>query len=160
MSCPLKSEALHLHNLHTQEVFNGLHKDAKGHYISSHLKHINALLRDHRTQEIYPIQGTLLDLLDDIAYCLCPKNPDSISFDIISGYRSPKTNQILRRKNKSVSKSSLHMAGKAVDIRVPGVALKKLRDIAQSLKKGGVGYYPNSNFIHIDTGKIRYWTGS
>jgi uncharacterized protein YcbK (DUF882 family) len=79
------------------------------------------------------------------------------SFHIISGYRSPQTNQKLRSKSGGVAKKSLHMQGKAIDIRLPGCKLKQLRNAARALKAGGVGYYAKSDFIHVDTGRVRRW---
>jgi uncharacterized protein YcbK (DUF882 family) len=79
-------------------------------------------------------------------------------FEIISAYRSPKTNTMLRSKSGGVAKRSLHMQGKAIDVRLCGCDLKTLRDSAITLQAGGVGYYPKSNFIHVDTGRFRYWS--
>ncbi len=78
-------------------------------------------------------------------------------FHVISGYRSPKTNQKLHSKSSGVAKRSLHMQGKAIDIRLPGTQLSELRNAAKKLKLGGVGYYQKSDFIHVDTGRVRYW---
>jgi uncharacterized protein YcbK (DUF882 family) len=78
-------------------------------------------------------------------------------FQVISGYRSPKTNRLLRAKSKGVAKRSLHMQGKAIDIRLPGIDIGQLRQAAISLQAGGVGLYRKSNFIHLDTGRVRYW---
>jgi uncharacterized protein YcbK (DUF882 family) len=98
----------------------------------------------------------LLDLLSELGATLETDQP----FHIISGYRSPHTNGMLRARGGAqtgVASGSLHMVGKAIDIRVPGVKLEKLRAAATSLKLGGVGYYPSSNFVHVDTGRVRYW---
>jgi uncharacterized protein YcbK (DUF882 family) len=78
-------------------------------------------------------------------------------FHVISGYRSPETNALLRKRNRGVAKNSLHVVGKAIDIRLPGVPLSVLRRVAVKLRGGGVGYYPRSNFIHVDIGRVRYW---
>ena len=78
-------------------------------------------------------------------------------FEVISGYRSPKTNAALASNSSGVAKRSLHMQGMAVDVGLPGMKLAHLRDAAKSLQAGGVGYYPKSNFIHVDTGNVRYW---
>jgi uncharacterized protein YcbK (DUF882 family) len=83
--------------------------------------------------------------------------PADSPFEIISGYRSPATNRKLRKHSKGVAKSSLHMVGRAIDIRLPGCSLANLRKAAASMKGGGVGYYPQSDFIHVDTGRVRYW---
>jgi uncharacterized protein YcbK (DUF882 family) len=95
----------------------------------------------------------LLDLL----YVLQQQVDKKGAYHIISGYRSPKTNAKLRQRSKGVAKRSLHMQGKAIDVRLPGVELKHLRQAALQLKAGGVGYYPKSNFVHIDTGRPRFW---
>ena len=95
----------------------------------------------------------LLDTLYALNLSLCEPG----EFEIISAYRSPKTNAMLAGKSGGVAKRSLHMQGKAIDIRVRGCNLKQLREKAVALKAGGVGYYPKSDFIHVDTGRVRYW---
>jgi uncharacterized protein YcbK (DUF882 family) len=124
-----------------------------GVYQADSLQIINHLLRDHRTDESIRIDRTLLDMLYQLqqAVGICGE------FEIISAYRSPKTNEMLRKKSGGVAKRSLHMQGRAIDIRLSGCDLKLLRDHAVALKAGGVGYYPKSNFIHVDTGRFRYW---
>jgi uncharacterized protein YcbK (DUF882 family) len=127
-----------------------------GEYESSALRAINFILRDFRANEVRPIDVRLLDLLSELGATLETDQP----FHIISGYRSPHTNGMLRARGGAqtgVASGSLHMVGKAIDIRVPGVKLEKLRAAATSLKLGGVGYYPSSNFVHVDTGRVRYW---
>jgi uncharacterized protein YcbK (DUF882 family) len=127
-----------------------------GIYQPESLKEINHILRDFRANEIKPIDPTLLDLLHELGGTLETDQP----FHIISGYRSPHTNTLLRERGGAttgVASRSLHMVGKAIDIRVPGVKLDHLRGAARSLKLGGVGYYPSSNFVHLDTGRVRYW---
>ena len=114
------------------------------------------MLRDFRQNEVKPIDPQLLDLLFELGGTLETDQP----FHVISGYRSPHTNQMLRERGGSdtgVATKSLHMVGKAIDIRVPGVKLDDLRAAAKSLKLGGVGFYPSSNFVHLDTGRVRYW---
>ena len=95
--------------------------------------------------------------LYDLLYTLQQQVTSKSSYQVISGYRSPATNAKLNRNSSGVAKRSLHMQGKAIDIRLPGVELKHLRKAALSLKAGGVGYYPKSNFIHVDTGRPRFW---
>ena len=129
---------------------------AAGDYIPSALKSVNTLLRDFRVNQIKPIDPDLLDLLFELNGTLGTAQP----FHVISGYRSPVTNAMLKERggaHSGVASHSLHMEGKAIDIRVPGVKLDHLRDAAKSLKIGGVGYYPASNFVHVDTGRVRYW---
>jgi uncharacterized protein YcbK (DUF882 family) len=129
------------------EYFSG------GHYVPDALKEINKLLRDFRTSEIHAMDPGLLDLL----YGLNGVTESSKPFQVISGYRSPKTNAMLRSKSERVASSSLHMKGQAIDIRLADVPLAKLRTAAQSLRRGGVGYYPASDFVHVDTGRVRTW---
>jgi uncharacterized protein YcbK (DUF882 family) len=126
---------------------------AKGRYLPGALADINHILRDHRTGEIKAIDIRLLDLL----YALGLKLEDRGPFHVISGYRSPKTNAILRAHGQGVAKNSLHLQGKAVDIRLPGCDLSVLRHAAMNLKGGGVGYYPGPHFVHIDVGRVRHW---
>ena len=144
--------ALALHNTHTDEDL-GVVYCAKGRYLPGALAEINHILRDHRTGEIKAIDTRLLDLLYVLRANIGHRGP----FHVISGYRSPKTNTILRARGQGVAKHSLHLQGKAVDIRLPGRDLVLLRRAALELKGGGVGYYPGSNFIHIDVGRVRYW---
>jgi len=146
------SKELALYNAHTGEDLDVCYF-SKGQYRTSALRHINYILRDHRTDEIKPIDRNLLDILSAIRKKLRLKEP----FHVISGYRSPSTNAMLRRKSSRVAKNSLHCEAKAVDITIPGVPLRTLRQIAISLQRGGVGYYPRSNFIHVDTGPVRTW---
>jgi uncharacterized protein YcbK (DUF882 family) len=127
-----------------------------GQYQPEALTQINHLLRDFRVGEQKAIDPKLLDLLHELSGTLETEQP----FHVISGYRSPKTNTMLRDRGGShtgVASKSLHMVGKAIDIRVPGVKLDHLRGAARSLQVGGVGYYPSSNFVHVDTGRVRYW---
>lgn len=127
-----------------------------GVYRPDALKQIDHILRDFRANEIKPIDPKLLDLLHELGGTLETDRP----FHIISGYRSPHTNTMLRERGgvtTGVATRSLHMDGKAIDIRLPGVSLDTLRGAARSLKLGGVGYYPSSNFVHVDTGRVRYW---
>jgi len=143
---------LAFYHLHTGEKINTTYW-AEGDYITEELENLNYLLRDHRTDEIQAIDKNLLDLL----YVLQQQVDKSGAYHIISGYRSPKTNAKLRRQSNGVAKRSLHMQGKAIDVRLPGVPLKHLRQAALQLRTGGVGYYPKSNFVHLDTGRPRFW---
>ncbi len=127
-----------------------------GRYQSDALQEINRLLRDFRINEVRPIDPSLLDLLHELGGTLETDAP----FHVISGYRSPQTNRMLQARgggHSGVASGSLHQVGKAIDIRLPGVTLDQLRSAARSLKLGGVGYYPSSNFVHLDTGRVRYW---
>lgn len=144
---------LALRNLHTGERLQSIFW-AEGKFIPDSLREINYLLRDFRTDEVAEIDPKLLLLIHRLHYAVDATR----STQIISGYRSPKTNAALRRNSNGVAKKSYHMKGMAIDLRIGGVDLKKLQKAAKSLKSGGVGYYPKSQFIHIDTGPIRYWT--
>jgi uncharacterized protein YcbK (DUF882 family) len=122
------------------------------------LGQIDHLLRDFRVNEVRPIDVRLLDLLHSLNGELQTRDP----YHVISGYRSPTTNTMLRTRggaHTGVATRSLHMVGKAIDVRVPGVSLEELHRAAVSLKKGGVGIYPSSNFVHVDVGRVRYWSG-
>ena len=150
-----KAEAerkLSLLNLHTGEHLHATYW-AEGQYQNSELKAINHILRDHRTGDAYHMDNDLLNLL----HTLHQKMDSKKEFQIISGYRSPKTNAALSKKSNGVAKKSLHMQGKAIDIRLPGCQLSDLRKAAINCQTGGVGYYPKSDFIHIDTGHVRHW---
>lgn len=124
-----------------------------GQYLNEDLQRLNHLLRDHRTGEVAEMDTSLLDLL----YALQLQVGNRGEYEIISAYRSPKTNAMLRNNSSGVAKKSLHMLGKAIDVRLCGCDLKYLRDNALALKAGGVGYYPKSGFIHLDTGRVRRW---
>jgi uncharacterized protein YcbK (DUF882 family) len=148
----LTNQGLSFLNLHTGErlITDIHHADATS---FTDMRKVNHLLRDHRSGESYDMDPELLHFLSQLQ----EKVDVPGKFHIISGYRSPKTNAKLRSASKGVAKRSLHMQGKAVDIRLPGCDLKQLRDAAKSLKCGGVGYYAKSGFIHVDTGRARYW---
>jgi uncharacterized protein YcbK (DUF882 family) len=127
-----------------------------GEYLPRALKDINVLLRDFRVNQVKPIDPALLDLLFELNGVLGTDQP----FHVISGYRTPETNAMLQERggaHSGVASHSLHIEGKAIDIRVPGIKLEHLRASATSLKAGGVGFYPASDFVHVDTGRVRYW---
>jgi uncharacterized protein YcbK (DUF882 family) len=150
-----RERVLSFFNTHTGERLRTAYC-CDGEYRPEALEQINYILRDFRQNEIKPIDEGLLDLLHELGGTLETDQP----FHVISGYRSAATNQLLRERGGShtgVASRSLHMLGKAIDIRVPGVQLDHLRAAARSLKLGGVGYYPSSNFVHVDTGRVRYW---
>lgn len=124
-----------------------------GGYVSSGLGQLNHLLRDFRTEAVHPIDPQLFDILYDLQV-LADRDA---SFEIISGYRSPATNTMLRSRSNGVATRSLHMDGKAIDVRMTNFSSKKLRDLALSMRRGGVGFYSASNFVHLDTGRVRSW---
>ena len=144
-----------LDNLHTGERFNEVYY-ANGSYLPDALAEANRVLRDWRTGDEHFIDPGLFDALTAIRNRLETVRP----FQIISGYRSPRTNAMLRGRSKGVAEHSQHTVGKAVDVRLEGVDLTYLRDAALSVAAGGVGYYPVSNFVHVDTGRVRQWRGA
>jgi len=117
------------------------------------LEKIDYLLRDHRSGEIRSIDVRLLDLLYSLSLKIVLDQP----FHVISGYRSPRTNDLLRERGGGVAKNSLHLLGQAIDIRVPGLSVSDLYRAAVSLRGGGVGQYPEANFVHVDVGRVRTW---
>jgi uncharacterized protein YcbK (DUF882 family) len=144
--------SLSFYNLHTTESLKTVYW-ARGEYIPESLKDINRVLRDHRNGEQHEIDQRLLDLLCQLNAKLDTAEP----FQIISGYRSPATNAMLHARSNGVATHSLHTDGMAADIRVAGRDLKLVRTAALSLKRGGVGYYPSSQFVHVDVGRVRTW---
>ncbi len=145
---------LALLNLHTGERLSATYWEA-GAYLPDALSAIDRILRDHRTDEVHPIDPRLLDLAAEVTGAMGSSGP----IQIISGYRSPRSNAALRRSSNGVARRSLHMEGQALDIRIPGALLAQVRDTAWSLQRGGVGYYPGSDFVHVDVGRPRRWAG-
>lgn len=146
------TRSLRFRHLHTGEKLSVVYY-ADESYLPDALAAINHLLRDFRTDDEHAIDRNLLDLLYDISL----KIGRSTWFEVISGYRSPSTNVMLRQTSKKVARQSLHMQGRAIDVRVRGLDAALLRSAATSMKRGGVGYYPNSAFVHLDTGRFRTW---
>lgn len=147
-----RERRLAFHNTHTAESLNVVYQIGSD-YIPESLAQIDQVLRDHRNNEVYPIRPELLDLL----YALSVTIDAKAAFQVISGYRSPATNAVLAAQSEGVAKHSLHMDGKAIDIRLPGRDLADLRRAAAALKLGGVGNYPRLDFVHVDVGRVRYW---
>jgi uncharacterized protein YcbK (DUF882 family) len=147
------TRALSLVSTHTNEKISATYwRD--GVYDKGALKDINYVMRDFRTGDVAPIDRHLLDLLVELHH----RTGSRKAFQIISGYRSPKTNAMLASASGGgVAKRSLHMEAKAVDIRLGDVALSDLRQTALGMKAGGVGYYKKSDFVHVDTGRVRQW---
>lgn len=143
---------LSLYNIHTGESLDKVYY-SRGERLRASLSEINNIMRDHRSGEVENIDTELLDTL----YLLSQQLKSGTPFHIISAYRSPETNNMLRKSSSGVAKKSMHMYGKAVDVRLPGCNLEELRDAALQLKRGGVGYYPGSDFVHLDVGPYRYW---
>jgi uncharacterized protein YcbK (DUF882 family) len=115
---------------------------------------LDDFLRDHRTGNVFQLNGRVFDLLHDLTVAV--GQPDT-EIDIICGYRTPRSNEFLRRTTSGVASHSLHVLGEAIDIRIPGVPTSELRDVALALHRGGVGYYPESGFVHVDVGRVRRW---
>lgn len=145
---------LSLLNIHTGEALTTTYW-SEGNYIGESLQEIDHVLRDFRTGESMAMDSRLLDLLHVIRTNL----GGALPFHVISGYRSPVTNAYLAETTSGVAKKSLHMKGQAADIFLPGHDLPTLHRVALGLKMGGVGYYPSSNFVHVDVGRVRAWHG-
>jgi uncharacterized protein YcbK (DUF882 family) len=144
--------SLRFYNLHTGESLAATYCE-NGRYVEGALRDINYIMRDFRANEIKPIDPRLLDLLYSLNRRLYTQQP----FHLISGYRSAATNAMLASRSEGVSRHSLHIEGKAADIRVPGRRLAEVWRAAIDLGSGGVGFYPRSDFVHVDVGRVRYW---
>jgi len=147
---------LHLHHLHTGESIDVVYKIGDT-YVPEAIEKLNYFLRDHRTNDVSHYDPKEFDLLHSMMVKL--GKPNGV-IDVVCGYRTPWSNSFLRSRGAStgVAKNSQHMQAKAIDIRVPGVRTSLLRDVALSLREGGVGYYPLSQFVHVDVGPVRKWT--
>jgi len=141
-----------LYNIHTGEWLRTVYW-ADGHYIREAVRDINWILRDHHSDEIRPMDAGVLDLLGMLRDRLDTHDP----FLVVCGYRSPTTNRTLYLRHEGVAKYSYHIKGMAVDLRSERRDLNQIRDAALSLRCGGVGYYPRSDFVHVDCGPIRRW---
>ncbi|HZS85635.1 MAG TPA: DUF882 domain-containing protein [Stellaceae bacterium] len=149
---PLAVRTVALDNLHTGERVKTAFWE-NGRYLPEALREIDWVLRDHRTDEVRAIDPDLLDLLWHLQQKLRARD----AFQVISGYRSPATNAMLAATTDGVAQNSLHTRGMAIDIRVPGRSLVKVHRAALDLGLGGVGYYPRSDFVHVDVGRVRRW---
>lgn len=148
------SRELSFHHTHTGKRLHVVYwQDGK--YVESALDDINRFLSDFRTGDIYEIDPALLDVIYDVRDSLGSDG----TYQVISAYRSPKTNDMLRGRGASsgVARKSQHLLGKAIDVRLEGVKTARLRDAAIELQRGGVGYYETSDFVHMDTGRVRRW---
>lgn len=144
--------ALSFRRTHTGEALSIAYAEGDS-YLPQALARVNWFLRDFRTREVGTIDPQLLDQLHALAAVTGSRTP----YEVISGYRSTATNQALRRRGGRVAAHSLHLEGQAIDIRLADVSLADLRDASISLRAGGVGYYPQSQFVHLDTGRVRRW---
>lgn len=144
---------LRLFNTHTNERMDIVFRRGES-YLPDSIAKLDYFLRDHRTGDVRHYDPRLYDVLEELAAAV--GRPDG-EIDIICGYRSPWTNEFLRAHTLGVAKNSLHIQAEAIDLRMPGVNTLQLRAAALSLHRGGVGYYPHSDFIHVDTGRVRQW---
>jgi len=143
---------LHLQNTHTGDVLDTIYW-ANGQPQPAELGRLDWIFRDHRAGSVLPIDARLFDLLHELA-AAAGVEP---RYQIISGYRTPATNAMLVAASDGVSSRSQHMEGKAIDVRLTGVPLATLRDLALARRVGGVRYYPSSDFVHLDVGRVRSW---
>ncbi len=152
LAAAVNPRALKFHHAHTGENLSIVYF-ADGNYVESSFAAINQFLRDFRTDEIHPIDPGLMDIL----YSAKLTAGHDGTFEVISGYRSPATNESLHKKSDGVARKSLHIEGKAIDVRLSGFDTAALKEIAIALSGGGVGYYAESDFVHLDTGRVRTW---
>jgi uncharacterized protein YcbK (DUF882 family) len=143
------------HNLHTNETTKLVYW-SRGAYVPESLERINHILRDHRVNEATTMDPALMDRLHELHARIGSRS----AFQVISGYRSPQTNAALHSRSGGVASHSLHMEGKAIDIRLSDIPLEHLQKAALAMNDGGVGYYPKSDFVHLDTGRVRKWGGA
>jgi uncharacterized protein YcbK (DUF882 family) len=142
-----------MYHLHTEERIDIVYKRGDD-YIPSAIDRLDHFLRDHRTGDVIELNPHVFDLLHDVTVAVGRPNTE---IDIVCGYRTPWSNEFLRRTSFGVAQHSLHMEGEAVDIRIPGVPTAQLRNAALRLHRGGVGYYRESAFVHVDVGRVRRW---
>ncbi len=143
---------LSFYHIHTGETLSIVYRES-GELVAGALDEVNHFLRDFRTDQEHAIDVALLDKLQTLYTAFDRRG----HFEVISGYRSPRTNEALRHSTTGVAKASLHLSGRAIDVRLTSASTRKLRDAAIALQNGGVGYYPASNFVHVDTGPFRTW---
>jgi len=148
----LDVKQLSFYHTHTHEKLDIVYFE-NGEYVASALEEINRYLGDFRTGDMTAMDPGLLDLIHDIRETLGSRG----SYQVISAYRSPKTNEMLRVKGGGVARNSQHLLGTAIDVRLEGIPIEVLRDAALSMQRGGVGFYKKSDFVHIDTGRVRRW---
>jgi len=150
---PAPDYRLRLYHTHTNERIDIVYRRGDE-YVSSAITRLDQFLRDHRTGDVTQLDERLFDLLHDLTFAVGKPNTE---IDIVCGYRTPWSNEFLRRTTVGVAEHSLHTLGEAIDIRIPGVATAQLRDAALGLGRGGVGFYPESQFVHVDVGRVRRW---
>lgn len=148
-----RARVLSFHHMHTDERVAVTYRVGDN-YQRSALQKLNHFFRDFRTGDTVAMDPRLLDLLYDVKAHL---GDTDARYDVLSAYRSPRTNRMLRATNRGVAKNSLHLTGQAIDVRFPDLPTRRIRDAAVSLARGGVGYYRRSDFVHLDTGSVRRW---
>lgn len=148
-------KSLSMYNVHTDEILENIVFEENGFVIEDAIMQFNYLLRDRRTNEIADMDIDLLKRIFELEKNLNTKD----IINVLSGYRSKKTNELLRKQSSGVAKHSMHLEGKAIDLNFPTRKLVDVKNVANKMKFGGVGYYPKSQFIHLDTGKVRHWKG-
>ena len=149
----LRPLSLSLYNTHTDERLSVTYRTANGDYDPAALAALDRLLRCHYTDEIHPIDPRTLDYLA----LLDEQLGGGHEIHIISGYRSRRYNALLQRRGRGIASNSLHLQGRALDVRIPKIELDRLKETAFLLARGGIGYYPRSGFVHIDSGPVRRW---
>jgi uncharacterized protein YcbK (DUF882 family) len=147
-----ETRSLSFVHTHTGETLSAVYFQS-GAYRPGGLDRISRLLRDFRTDEMHIIDPRVLDILFDLQVLMNRDEP----YQVISGYRSPRTNAVLRSRSTGVAEHSLHMQGQAIDVRVSGFSTRRLRELALQMGRGGVGFYPQSDFVHLDCGRVRFW---
>ena len=147
-----KDRRITLYNTNTDEAWSFVCSPTQN-YDPRMLNRFNHFLRDHRAEEIHTMDPALLDLL----YALTVLTGGRGEYNVISGYRSPETNQMLRKMGHGVAEHSMHIQGKAIDLRTDDVGARALQQAALALQQGGVGYYHAADFVHVDTGDVRSW---
>jgi uncharacterized protein YcbK (DUF882 family) len=150
---PKREYRLRLYHTHTNERIDIVYRRGDT-YLPGALQRLDEFLRDHRTGDVRALDPRLFDVLHDMTVAV--HRPEA-EIAIICGYRSSWSNEFLRRTTSGVATRSLHMEGEAIDIRIPGIKTAELRRAAMTLHRGGVGYYPQSAFVHVDVGRVRYW---
>jgi len=150
---PEQAYRLRLYHTHTDERIDVVYRVGDT-YVPSAVDRLDHFLRDHRTGDVIQLDRRVFDLLHDLT---AAAGRPGAEIDIVCGYRTPWSNDFLRRTTPGVAAHSLHMQGEAIDIRMPGVPTAKLRDAALTLHRGGVGFYPESRFVHVDVGRVRRW---
>lgn len=161
MTIPQEAEAagqqfgawrVNLKQAHTGETFSGVYR-VGNQYLPEAFEKLNYFLRDFRAAQVFPMDPRVVDIISAVQSRTGTRRP----LEVLSGYRCPKTNRMLREASGGVARNSFHMYGQAVDFRMEGYSTSRLRQIAMNMRAGGVGYYRRSDFIHVDTGKVRHW---